>query len=226
MIRMRDKNLDLFNFEREVDKFVSRKLTISKSLRTAVAISPTRTDTTLQELKLNYPTKFQEIRGLIIVHYYLPEELRWKIWLDMTDRSFSEFNKKQRVELKVLLNSKESCLSYLYFSQRFTANDLFGNMIKVGLDSLSKIEPKWKSTKVRKKVYRRGYDDQGSLRSLDKWLPDSDYLLTTLQNKKEKENYLLDKTIQRILVILRELRRKEKSKLLDSELRDLLVNDQ
>lgn len=198
MIRMRDKNLNFIQFEKQVEDFLYRKFLLPELLRTAVVITPTF----LEQYFIVYPRKFKEIQGLIVISYYCPESLKWRIWLDLNEMSFSHLNEKQRIEIQILLSSKENMLKYLFLTNRYTSHEIFGNILGEGLKTLKFLRIYRRSTKIVYRLRKRGYDDKGSLRPKEKWLPDSDYTFTNLQNEKEKRSQLRQSVINAILTSL------------------------
>jgi len=195
---MRDKNLNFIQFEKQVEDFLYRKLLLPELLRTAVVITPTF----LEQYFIVYPRKFKEIQGLIVISYYCPEPLKWRIWLDLNEMSFSHLNEKQRIEIQILLSSKENMLKYLFLTNRYTSHEIFGNILGEGLKTLKFLRIYRRSTKIVYRLRKRGYDDKGSLRPKEKWLPDSDYTFTDLQNEKEKRSQLRQSVINAILTSL------------------------
>lgn len=120
-------------------------------------------------------------------------------------------NQKQRIEILILLNSKESTLRYLHRTKRYTSHEIFGNIINEGLKVLKNLPCYHRSTKVIFAKRKRGYDDKGSQRPKEKWLPSHDILFTTEQNYKEKKSNLRLQTVSRILKILEDSNEIEKS---------------
>lgn len=204
---MRDKNLNFIQFQEQLDSFIFKKLTLSESLRTAVVITPTLLN---EETMIVYPRDFKGLRGLSLIVYYLPENLRWRIWLDLEQMSYSQLNSKQRIEIQILLAKREMAQMYLFQSQRFSSHEIFGNIVYDGNKALRELKVFRESTKVVLPIRRRGYNDKGSLRSPDRWLPDFDTTLTELQLRKEKRTHLHNKSINRIKQKLETLLREVK----------------
>lgn len=195
---MRDKNLNSSQFCAQVENFIKRKLHLPKMPKTAVINTPTF----LEECYFKYPRKYKEIRDLVVIHHFCPENLRWRLWLDLSELSFSQLNSKQRIEILILLSSKRKMLSYLFLTQRYSSHEIFGNIFGGGLKVLRTLPCYLSSTKITKPKRKRGYDDKGSQRPKDKWLPDFDFSLTELQNQKEKKTQLRQSIYYRILQIL------------------------
>lgn len=195
---MRDKNLNsIFSFSNSVKIFIERKLYSIEILRTAVVTSPTFQG----DFYIVFPRKLYEIRGLCLIVHYLPDYLRYRILLDLEEK-IVHFSLKEQLELKILLSSRENALFYLFETKKYTSHEIFGNIINNGLRALSNIKFYRKSTKIVWPQWKRGYDDKGSLRSIDRWLPQYDYTLTEKQNKYEKEKYLHQKSLNFIIYFI------------------------
>jgi len=200
---MRDKNLTYQQLNIQLEKMKERGISLFKNFsKERVIITPTL----LEDYYFSYPRDYRLLRSLVIFQWYLPMEFHFRIWLDLTEMSFSHLNEKQRIELSILLSSQENCNKYLYETKRYTGNEIFGNILGTDLKELCK------KLKVKKKNYklviperRRGYNDHGSLRPFDRWIPDSDFSLTEQQLLKEKEKYLIQRTIYRTLQTLENL---------------------
>lgn len=203
MIRMRDKNLTYQKFNIQLEKIGEKGLpSLHRFLRERVVVTPTL----LEEFYLVYPKDFRLLRALSIVQWYLPEEFHYRIWLDLTDMTFSHLNDKQNLELRILLTSKEICQKYLYETNRYTGNEIFGNILNNDLRDLEKIlKVKKRSTKIRKTQRRRGYNDHGSRKPSEKWLPSSDFTFTEYHLRKERKLKLHNQTYSRILKTLRDI---------------------
>jgi hypothetical protein len=118
----------------------------------------------------------------------------WRIWSDLDEMNFNWLNWKQEVILRILLTSKETCLAYLYSSQSFSSEELFGNILRTDIkDTLRSLKIHRKGYKLIPLVYRRGYRDKGARKPDHKWLPREDAIFTIEQNDLEKKRnfYLL-----------------------------------
>lgn len=198
---MRDKNLNsIFNFERSMKNFIERKLTTIEILRTAVIDSPTF----LTDFYFDFPRKLYQIRGLCIIVHYLPDILRYRIILDLEERIY-KFSLKEQLELKILLSSKENMIKFLFLTQKYSSHEIFGNIVNDGIKSLKVIRIRRKNLKIVKPIRKRGYDDKGSLRSSDRWLPSFDISFIERQNQIEKEKYLHQKSLDRIINFLEKI---------------------
>jgi len=204
MIQMRDKNLNFIQFERSVERFISQRLTVSKDRRTSVINNPTL----LEKYYLVLPTKYREFRDLCILVHYVPEEvLRFRLLLDLEDKVIKFDSKKQKI-LKILLYSRQICLTYLYETEEYSSHEIFGNILNNGTKVLNNLQFRRRNTKVVKAQRKRGYDDKGSLRPKEKWLPTFDISFTNLQNEKEKKLDLHQKILSYLIKYLIELYQK------------------
>jgi len=192
---MRDKNLNFIQFCEQFEKFVKRKTELPELLRTAVVDSTTFSE----DFTIIYPKKFKEILGLILIHWYLPEKIKWEIHLTLMEMSFSHLNEKQKTEIGLLLHSNEVCLIYLYCTDRYSSHEIFGNLLRIGFRTLKFLRIYPKDRRIVRPKRKRGYDDKGSLRPKEKWLPVFDFTLTELQNEKEKKANLHERKINRLI---------------------------
>jgi hypothetical protein len=159
--------------------------------------------------EVRIPRDFRLLRALSISQWFFPEELHFLYYLRLEEENFNRFNRKQQIELSILLSSKENCLKYLFLTERYSSNEIFGNFLGNDLKDL-RGETKIlfiPQSKARKKIFRRGPKDKGSRRSdssvriiqeeeeKDIWLKEKEILL----NKKRK---LLLQTCHRIQLIL------------------------
>lgn len=189
---MRDKNLSFIQFTDQVGKFFRRKTYAIKILREPVVDSPTL----LSDFDLFIPSnKLQELRGLALTSYYVPETLGWKIREVLEEKS-RRFNLKDQKRLNLLLYSKDNALAYLYETLEFSSHEIFGNLIQAGLKSLRQLRLSEKKNIVKKPQRKRGYDDKGSLRSFDRWLPSEDYTLTEMHLEIAKTQDLHNRALQ------------------------------
>lgn len=167
---MRDRNqlsYQQFNIQlvKEISlnlqKFGTRRNTFSHELSLEF-----RPDKLHSSPRISYPRNFRLLRCLCIVQWYFPENLHFLTLTDLEKESFSWLNLKQKMEISIYLNSRETMIKYLYLTDRYSGNQIFGNILKNDLQELSK---KFKVTyesypRPRRKVYRRGPKDKGSRR--------------------------------------------------------------
>jgi hypothetical protein len=181
--------------------------TFSKSYHSRQNYLPCYSDPGALELyRVKYPTKYRHIRALSIACWFFPSEvLGWKILFDLQEK-FKYFSLDLEsggidltIELRLILDSKESMLNYLAC---LNTNQLFGNILRQDLlEALNELKLIRRSTKVQRKVRRRGYNDKGSRRDDSKWLENHDYSFTESQNYKE----LLQQRIELLLILKRRI---------------------
>jgi hypothetical protein len=191
---MRDKNLTLIQFVEQYEKFVNRKLKLPELLRTAVIDSPTFTE----DYKILIPRNFRDLRALVAVHWYFPGSLFWYYHLELKDCKLNHLNFKQKVEINLMLESREIMLYYLYRTKRLTSFEIFGNILGTAIRNTRYLKVFKRSKKIINPIRKRGYDDKGSLRLPETWLPDYDFSLTEQQNRKELRSYLTTRKIDSI----------------------------
>jgi hypothetical protein len=107
----------------------------------------------------------------------------------LEEENYSRFNKKQQLEISILLSSKENCYKYLFLTERYTGNEIFGNILGNDLEDLKK-ETKilfLPMQRARKKVFRRGPKDRGSRRS--------DSTVRIIEEEEKKDVWLREKEI-------------------------------
>lgn len=213
MIRMRSKNLTLQQFHIQLDEAIDRLLRRSQFHQKQGLGYSDPVDERLPDYRTILPKDFRSLRMLCILVWWLPENWKYQVLLDLQDQSLSWLNKKQKLELLTYLSSKESTIDYLYFTERYSGNQIFGNLLGPEAEHLlrnlriSKKNPR----KPKKLVYRRGYRDHGSRKPDDRWEERFDYSFTEYQLLKEKENLLTQTSLVRILRILKILESNEKS---------------
>jgi hypothetical protein len=103
---------------------------------------------------------------------------------------------------------------FLYETQRYSSNEIFGNILGNDLKDLNE-ELKVRRKKYRKPkelVRRRGYKDHGARRPDDRWLPSHDVSFTEEQLLKEKKTDLFISTTNYLLKYLENKRLKEETK--------------
>lgn len=207
---MRDRNpLVLEQFYIQFKKTCLRKLEDSQFSRTPVSDSPNLLNSEIYGLI--YPKSFRYLRSLISVHWYFPQFLFWRVHLDLLEMNFHWLNRKQRILLKILLDSEIVCVNYFFRTETLTGSEIFGNLLGNDLrDCLKHLKIyRVKLKPIIPRVYRRGYRDKGARRPDYLWLPKSDYTFTEKQNDLEKEEDFSHKLISRIQNFLREDSRKE-----------------
>lgn len=189
---MRDKNLNYIQFTDQVEEFFRKKTHTIKILREPVVDSPTLLSDFDIKLRSN---KLQELRGLAIASYFVPEILGWKIRGHLEENLY-KLNLKDQKRLFIFLHSKENSIAFLYETREFSSHEIFGNLFLAGLQALKGLRLVPIHLKVKKPQRKRGYDDKGSLRSFDRWLPTEDYTLTEMQLEIDKTQDLHNRTLQ------------------------------
>lgn len=183
---MRDKNQNYIQFSDQIASFLKKKTQTIEILRRAVIDTPTFLEDYEIIVRNN---KLISLRGLAVLSYYVPEILGWKI-REVLEKKLYKLNSKDQLRLSSLLINKESMLVFLYETQEFSSNEIFGNLLREGLLELKRLKIYRPTYKIKRPQRKRGYDDKGSLRSSDRWLPSEDYELTELQNEIEKKSDL------------------------------------
>lgn len=187
---MRDKNQNYIQFSEQIASFLKKKTQTIEILRRAVIDSPTFLSDYDIIIRNN---KLISLRGLAVLSYYVPETLGWKI-REILENKLKKLNSKDQLRLSSLLISRECALVFLYETQEFSSHEIFGNLLREGLKELQRIKIYRPTYKVKRPQRKRGYDDKGSLRSSDRWLPSEDYELTELQIVIEKKSDLDNRT--------------------------------
>lgn len=168
--------------------------------RTSVIDSPTL----LESYYLVLPRKFYSIRNLCILVHFIPNDsIKWRLRLDLEEK-IGNFDLKKQLELKLLIESKQNCLTFLYETSKYTSNEVFGNILNQSIKDFESIKFLKKSSRVNKAQRRRGYNDKGSLRPREKWIESYDFSFTELQNEKEKKTNLHNKTLHYLNKYLKE----------------------
>lgn len=157
--------------------------------------------------KIRFPKNYRTLVSLVVCHWEFPEELHWRVHLDLEDMSFSWLNDSQRITLKVLLNSKETCERFLYESRSFSKEKIFGNVLGNDFKELFKIFKvvRRKQRPPTPSVWRRGYRDKGCRIPDHQWREKFDFSFTAEQVQLEHRQILISKTITHIIEYLQTL---------------------
>lgn len=201
---MRDKNLNFIKFNIQFEKELRRNLTdfSTKFFANTVLDSPTL----LEDFELIYPRNFRLLRCLCIFQWFFPENFHWRVLLDLKEMKFAHLNEKQRIEIQLLLNSKETMLTYLFETKRYSSSEIFGNILRNDSKELfQSIKLKRRNRKVRKTQRRRGYQDHGSRKPAEKWIEFYDISFTERMNEIEARRYHLNKLTNRLIKILEKI---------------------
>lgn len=211
---MRDRNLPYNQFHiqlentilRNFKKFETRRITFSQELSFEF-----RPCTNHRDFVINFPRDYRLLRVLSIIQWYLPENLHFLVYIQLKELSLSWLTEKQKMEVTIYLDSQDNCERYLYLTERYTGNEIFGNILGNDLKDLMK---RLKITrryypKPSEKVYRRGPKDQGSRRvnsssSIIQEEIRKDCFILLEEEKRVKKKFLLQSNINKILKILRD----------------------
>jgi hypothetical protein len=136
----------------------------------------------------------QVLIELSFLSWYLDDTWRPLVQLWLASQ-VKYLNPDARVKLRCFLSNRLVALSWSADSTSFRS--LKGNKVDLWKKILDNLKPKFPGNrKVRKKTFRRGYDDHGCLRPSHRWLPDSDVSLVEEQNLIEEERELDESLIQ------------------------------
>lgn len=167
------------------------------------------TETPNSEVRVFFPKNFRMLRTLCISLWYFPENLSILFRIELEKEKFAWLNEKQKIEISILLNSKETMLKYLFLTNRYTGSEIFGNILG---NDFKELLPRLKvkivrQTRARKKVFRRGPKDKGTRRSSSSAAIIQEEAMKDIYLKIEEEKFvnrqlLLQQTILRILKYL------------------------
>ena len=181
---MRNKVSDFDAFRTQLEQRCAEILG-ENLLRTSVVLSPTFYEDFEQHLIL--PRSLRELTTLTILHYYI-EEPQFRLELRLALERVSYF--KENFVLRLMLKSKNQMLMFLFDTNLWTTNELFGNFLSSNEESLKwlkSVKFRRKNKKVSRPKRKRGYDDKGSLRLPHTKKPTHDWSLVELQNSIEQE---------------------------------------
>jgi len=131
--------------------------------------------------------KEKEKLGLCILSHYLGE-IGSLIKVELE----SEFQFPQNL---VALSSKAA--SFEILEKTLSDRDFFGNFLPMLKKILQRLKFfVLKEHRARRKEFRRGYRDHGTLRPKERWLPTNDYSLTEEQNQIEAERQAIYDAVQ------------------------------
>lgn len=163
--------------------------------------------------KISYPKNFRLLRSLSIILWYFPENLHYLTFLSLENETFEWLNEKQKMEISILLSSKENMQKFLFLTERYSGNEIFGNILGNDLKELSKkFKVKRESyPRPKRKIFRRGPKDKGS-RRVTSLGPDyqkdvqRDVFLQIEEEKLIRRRKLLQNKIRYILKFLEEFK--------------------
>ena len=136
--------------------------------------------------------RFRDLESLAVLSWYIPEDFGVLLRLDLESKSYS--SRKEKIQMNLLLTSKETMLTWLRQSR--TDRSFFGNdvprikKLAQNLQFLTKFP-----RKPKKRIRRRGYRDHGSCRPESKWIESHDYSFTEEQNRIELQRSSLNATL-------------------------------
>lgn len=218
---MRDRNLTQTKFNIQLSKSCNSLLPRLESLeeyfshKSCLRRSDTENLYSNSVFKVRIPKEYRLLRALSISLWYFPENLHWLYFLELKERTFPWLNRKQRIEISILLDSKETMEKYLFLTERYTSGEIFGNILGNDLRDLQKILNLQliRQRKAKKKVFRRGPTDKGTRRSdssdriIEEEIKKDKFLQEEYENYLKKE-YLLQQTSHRIQKYLRTISEK------------------
>lgn len=175
------------SFCREARRLLgSQALEWFRVLRNDVVVTPTTIKGSIISFKR--PRDWRSFVRLALVHWYLPESAFALVHLEL-EGSIKRFGPDKEIQAHCILKSEPECLIYLLESSGIyrTEREFFGDIMKP-FDFSKYFFRVLKPQKPKQKVYRRGYNDQGSRR-----LPHEqheakfDYSFTEKMNEIEEE---------------------------------------
>lgn len=168
-------------FLSESRKKIRRK---AKPLQSEVLRTPVVATTTLKQDKLILPRSFRELLVLILVFDEFREDLAWEVYLDLEEQDFSYLDPEKQIVLNTLLQLRTTWKKLLFLHENQDILDLYEIFGELGKRDKIKFSRKV-VTKVVKPVFRRGYNDKGTLSPSDHRVDLSDVLF----REKVEENY-------------------------------------
>jgi len=136
-------------------------------------------------LRFSRVRSWKEYLRLVLVHWYLPEDLRFLIHLELEEK-IHMFGPDKEIVALTILKSEPNCVIYISESSNVfkTTREAFGFILSDTDWSkyrLYQITPRRSKTPQRK----RGYNDHGFRRPDHKWRETHDKSFTELQNEIE-----------------------------------------
>lgn len=198
------RNLSLQELDQTIQKFYDESSleTECQVLRNQVSDS-SKWESNIDLTTLRFPTCIRSLDNklrLAILHWYMPEEVRWLINLWLTDHWGNDFKEVK----SVILTSKNHTLGWLLIQERWSDRDFFGNVLCKGAMSWfscsgprTTVRFKSKTGRVKKAQRHRGYRDKGSKRP-EHDVPRVDYR----KIRTVEEQYLLELELQRRVQLL------------------------
>jgi len=189
---MRDSNNNNFQIVVSIENFLTEEAHNRIGiLRNHVADNPNF----LSENYMVLPYKLRSIQGLVILSWWISEEIGVILREDIRDKRLKRFNLEDQFLIETFLMGKNKTIQVLNDSSLWHSRDFFGNILYEGNRCLERLRFRKNRTKVIYPKRKRGYDDHGSRVPDSKWLPKYDYSLTELQNEIEAERKSQEDTL-------------------------------
>jgi hypothetical protein len=131
--------------------------------------------------------KDEDLILLAVVHWFLDDTWRVlvHVWLEQCN-----LQPENRVLMNLVLKNKT--LALIWITENYHERRFFGNVLKLLKQELESLTPIPTKRKVPKRNQRRrGYQDHGTLRPLDRWREKDDWSFTEEQNRIEEERQVL-----------------------------------
>jgi hypothetical protein len=131
--------------------------------------------------------KDEDLILLAVVHWFLDDTWRVLVhmWLEQCN-----LQPENRVLMNLVLKNK--ALALIWITENYHERRFFGNVLKLLKQELESLTPILTKRKVPKRNQRRrGYQDHGTLRPLDRWREKHDWMFTEEQNRIEEERQVL-----------------------------------
>lgn len=188
---MRDKSYCISTFLSQLEKLCKESSQDELFRTTAVLDSPNFLERYYSDMIL--PKTLDSCVILAISSWYIDDQaiaclIRESLREKLTNPDFSI--------LELLLESKAQTELFLIETTLFHTRDFFGNFItKQRLQILYKnLRFRPISRRITRVQRKRGYQDEGSMKEIHKWLPEHDYTLTEKQNEIEQHRISVQET--------------------------------
>lgn len=188
---MRDKYLNLFQFNSEVAKKCSSVAT--NFFRSSALDSPNLRERFENRLRI-CTSDSDDLVVLSVVSWFIPEETGWLLRLELDEKIGNNLDLDW---IRLLLSSKAECLIFLQETTLWHTRDFFGNILTTQrLQRLAKaVKPVFKTLRpVTRAQRKRGYKDKGTLRKIHEQHDFSEH--TSEQNEIEQRRLSSSQTIQ------------------------------
>ena len=143
-------------------------------------------------LRFSLPTKLKDLKFfLIALRLMEPTWMTELILYQVQQTGIQKYDFEDRVFLRSILEIDRSYLvKFLFWTDEWSSQEFFGLLNQGILEKIFSsfgIIREAKSGKVREPQRKRGYDDKGSKRPSEKWLPTDGLFFDTLQELIEFE---------------------------------------